>query len=79
VKIECVKGDASVEIEPSNNVGEMKERSGYQPMMLYSGEIIWVCPGCVARLRPALEAMKSVFGEKLQYAFMRTAVGWLKP
>lgn len=70
MKIECVKGDASVEIESTGNVGEMKTRSGYDPVMLYTGEIAWLCPGCSAFLRPSVEALKSVFGEKLRHVYM---------
>lgn len=35
-----------VTIKYTNNVGEVKRSSGYTPLSTYTGEFIYLCPGC---------------------------------
>lgn len=59
----CTCG-VSKDIEETHNVGEMSTRSGFTPVFTYSQTraLMWLCPACKEKLRPAMRTIAEVFG-----------------
>jgi len=56
--VSCLCCDSGVQIEAGcNSLGVKSERSGYEPVLLIDTSVAWICPGCVAKIAPHVQAI----------------------
>lgn len=51
------------------NTGPVAKATGYTPFFLYSSEMVWLCPSCVEKIKPAAKLILEMLGE---YAMVPT-------
>jgi hypothetical protein len=73
----CKCGSESPKTVPdgSYNVGAMMKATGFWPIMGDGGGMTWICPGCVQKLVPHVQAIKEILGmEYINFLWLETTV-----
>ena len=60
MKLRCRACKGEKEIKTTNSVGEMMERSGWNPIMDGMGEMGWVCVPCGIKIGKLARKIKSI-------------------
>lgn len=61
-KVECMSCGASNPIsKPPGNIKEVREESRYEPIILIDTSMRWLCPPCVDKAIPHIQALTDLF------------------
>lgn len=60
--IQCLCCGQTAIHDAGSSIGRAMERTGYEPIMMLSTEVRWMCPECVERMIPHDRAICEVLG-----------------
>lgn len=67
-RIVCMVCGGSVAIETgAGNVGEISRRSGYEPIIRKDTSMRWLCPVCLVKVVPHIQALCDIFNDELVF------------
>lgn len=67
-RVVCMVCGGSVAIgKVSGNIGEISRRSGYEPIIRQDTSMRWICPVCLVKAVPHIQALRDLFKDELLF------------